>query len=156
MRDTSFLTILQYNIKNDRVGTMIPLLANIYIQDYNIIAIQEPWRSFLVPTTLNSHQSGFHLLYCPRGNIKVCFYVNKSIDPETWKVDFSSPDISTLKITTWTKGVSKVIHIHNVYNPLPFFYSSTKSPSTHPIAKQKLISGAHHILLGNFNLHHSF
>lgn len=47
---------------------MIPLLANPRTQEYDIIAIQEPWRNPTVPTTLNSHQSGFHLLYRPDGN----------------------------------------------------------------------------------------
>ena len=83
MKDTKFLSILQYNVRNDRVSTMIPLLAEKSIQDYDIIAIQEPWRNPFAPTTLSSHQSGFHLLYHPGGDIRVCFYINNVIDPES-------------------------------------------------------------------------
>lgn len=83
MRDTKSLTILQYNVRNNRVSTMIPLLADTRIQNYNIIAIQEPWHNPLAPTTLSSYQSGFYLLYCPEGNTRVCFYINNFIDPES-------------------------------------------------------------------------
>ena len=33
------LSILQYNVKNDRVNTMISLLADVETQSYDIIAI---------------------------------------------------------------------------------------------------------------------
>lgn len=71
-------------------------------------------------------------------------------------MEFSSSDMCTLKITTQTKGIAELIHIHNVYNPLPASYSSTESPSTLPTIKQQLASGVHHILFGDFNLHHLF
>ena len=62
----------------------------------------------------------------------------------------------TLKIETCTEGVAEVIHIHNVYNPSPTSYSSTDSPSTLSTARSMLTQGVHHILLGDFNLHHPF
>jgi hypothetical protein len=42
MRDKTALIILQYNVRNERVRTMILLLADSNIQDYDIIAIQKP------------------------------------------------------------------------------------------------------------------
>lgn len=41
MKDANTLSILQYNVQNDRVKTMIPLLADPKTQDYDIIAVQE-------------------------------------------------------------------------------------------------------------------
>lgn len=83
MKDTKSLTLLQYNVSNDRVGTMIPFLADPRIQNYDIIAIQEPWRNPLAPTILSAYQCGFHLLYRPGGDTRVCFYINEAIDLES-------------------------------------------------------------------------
>ena len=49
----------------------------------------------------------------------------------------------------------ETIH-HNVYNPSPASYSSTDSPTTLPAARSMLTADAHHILLGDFNMHHPF
>ena len=156
MKDTNSINILQYNVRNDRVSTMIPLLADSNTQDYDVIAIQEPWRSTHAPTTLSSHQSGFHLLYRPGGDTRVCFYVNEKIDPESWEVEFPTADLCTLKLNVSTDGVTRTLHIHNVYNPSPSSYSSTDSPSTLPAVRQQLAADAQHVLLGDFNLHHPF
>ena len=153
MRNTNSLSILQYNVRNDRVSTMLPLLADPNTQDYDIIAIQEPWRNPFAPTTLSSHQSGFHPLY-RNGDTRVCFYINDSIDPDSWEVEFPSADMCTLIIRTKIGETSEVIHVHNVYNPSPASYSSIDSPSTLPIVKRQLTTGSNHILLGDFNLHH--
>jgi hypothetical protein len=80
MRDTTSLTILQYNVRNERVRTMILLLADSNIQNFDVIAIQESWRNFFVSTTLSFSQSDFHLLYRPDEDTRVCFYVNDKLD----------------------------------------------------------------------------
>lgn len=83
MKDTKSLAILQYNVRNDKVITMIPLLADKNIQDYDIIAIQELWCNPFAPTTLSSHQNSFHFLYQPEGDTHVCFYINDAINPKS-------------------------------------------------------------------------
>lgn len=83
MKDTSTLSILQYNVRNERVTTMILLLPDPKLQEYNIVAIQEPWRNPQGATILNLHRSRFHLLYRPGGDTRVCFYINKKIDPDS-------------------------------------------------------------------------
>ena len=145
---------MQYNVRNDRVSTKLPLLADPNTQDYDIIAIQEPWRNPSALTTLSPHQSGFHLLYRPSGETRVCFYISDSIDPDSWEVKFPSPDMCTLIIRTKIGETSEVIHIHNVYNPSPASYSSVDCPSTLPTVKRQLTAGVKHVLLGDFNLHH--
>lgn len=62
----------------------------------------------------------------------------------------------TLKIIMQTKSSTQIIYIYNIYNPLPTSYFSTESPSTLPTIKEQMTTGAHHVLLGNFNLHHTF
>ena len=41
MRNNNTLFILQYNVRNDRVSTMISLLVDDEIKSYDIIAIQK-------------------------------------------------------------------------------------------------------------------
>ena len=145
MKNTNSLSILQYNVRNDRVSTMLPLLADPNTQDYDIIAIQEPLCNPFAPTTLSSHQSGFHLLYRPNGDTRVCFYINDSIDPDSWEVEFLSADMCALIIRTKIGETSEVIHVHNVCNPSPASYSSIDSPSTLPIVKRQLTTRSNHI-----------
>jgi hypothetical protein len=155
MSNTSTFNILQYNVRNDRVTTMIPLLADSRIKDFDIIAIQEPWRNPSGPTTLSSSQSGFHLLYRPGGDTRVCFYVNEKINPNSWEVNYPSADMISLTMQVLIENRSEMIHIHNIYNPSPLSYSSTESPSVLPEVRRHLTGcEGHQILLGDFNLHH--
>lgn len=137
---------------------MVPLLADPKRQDYDIVAIQEPWKNPFGATTLSSHRSGFHLLYRPGGDTRVCFYVNEKIDPNSWEVEYPSADLCTLKIQVQSGNAKELIYIHNVYNPSPASYSSTESPSTLPEVKRALNANpnAEHLLLGDFNLHHPY
>ena len=151
MRDTTSLTILQYNVRNERVTTMIPLLADQRLQNYDVVAIQEPWRNPYGATTLSSHKSGFHLLYKAGGDTRVCFYVNEKIDTESWEVEFPSSDLCTLKMRLRHGGAEKHVHIHNIYNPSPPSYSSTDGPSTLPELKIVLEAPVEHIVIGDFN-----
>ena len=41
MKSIDIFTILQYSMQNDRIDIMISLLADLKIQTYDIIAIQE-------------------------------------------------------------------------------------------------------------------
>ena len=86
----------------------------------------------------------------------MCFYINDSIDIDSWEVEFSSAEMCTLKIETCTEGVAEVIHIHNVYKPSPASYSSTDSHSSLSTAPSMLTQGVHYILLGDFDLHYPF
>jgi hypothetical protein len=41
MKNTNVLIILQYNVRNEKIYTMISLFVDKNIQDYNVIAIQK-------------------------------------------------------------------------------------------------------------------
>lgn len=158
MKNTSSLSILQYNVRKERVGIIISLLADPRIQHYDIVAIQESWRNPQMTTTISSHWSGFHLLYRAENDTKVCFYINKKIDPDSWKVEFVSADMCTLKLKICNDGLEEMIHVHNVYNPSPASQSSTNSSSTLPTLSYALDAGMNvkHIVVGDFNLHHPY
>jgi hypothetical protein len=76
MKNTNVLIILQYNVRNEKIRTMISLLVDKNIQDYDVIAIQKSWRNSFALMSLNNNQNDFHLLYKSKNDIKICFYVN--------------------------------------------------------------------------------
>ena len=156
MRDNNSLSILQYNVRNDRVSTMIPLLADEEIKSYDIIAIQEPWRNPHAATSLSSYHSGFHLLFRPGADTRVCFYITDQIDPDSWEIEYPTPDLSTLTVKTLVGSEIQTLRIHNVYNPSPTSYSSRNGPSTLPDLARQLLASGEHIVLGDFNLHHPY
>lgn len=156
MLDANSLTILQYNVRKERIGTMIPLFADIRTQEYDIIAIQEPWYNTQVATSLSAHREGFHLLFHPDLPARVCFYINARIKAESWEVKFLSTDVATLTLQTRCTGEPLTIQVHNVYNPSPTSYSSTDSASNMAHVRNAISAPGQHILLGDFNLHHPY
>jgi hypothetical protein len=159
MRDTISLIILQYNVRNERVRMMILLLTDNNIQNFDVIAIQKLWWNFFVSTTLSFSQSDFHLLYKSDEDTRVCFYVNDKLNTNNWDVKYLTIDIWTLKLKIKKLDEStNTIRIHNVYNSSSVFYASRDNSSTLSIVLRFLddVIANHHVLLRDFNLHHSF
>ncbi len=153
------MIILQYNVRNEKVRTMISLFADKNIQDYDVIAIQKFWRNFFAFISLNSDQNDFHLLYKSKDDIKICFYVNDQINIESWKVKHFTIDLSVLKmIVKEVEENTKMIRIHNVYNSSLISYTSKNNSFTLSKIMRFIVETLddHHILLKNFNLHHFF
>jgi hypothetical protein len=159
MKNKIVLIILQYNVRNERMRTMIFLLIDDNMQNFNVIVIQELWRNFIVSITLNFNQSDFHLLYRFDEDTKICFYVNDKLNTNSWDVEYFTIDICTLKMKINDLNEdSSMIHIHNVYNFSLIFYSSRNSSFTFSKTKRFLVDALtnHYILLEDFNLHHFF
>ena len=116
------LKILQYNVMRSRDEVMATLLRDPKIHDYDILAFQEPWRNSFISTTHNPISHSFHLCF-PKDSrdapARVCFFVNKRINPNKWRYTEHTRDVNTLEITTRTSDadtISKIV-IHNAYNP---------------------------------------
>ena len=150
------LLILQYNINNDRIKTMISLFENKKVQKYDILTIQKLWRNFIVFTFYNSSKSKFHLAYNSEKKTRICFYINKRLNTNKWNVTFSSTNAISLKLKVMKNEIEKKIWIHNIYNFLSSFYSTIENKSTLSII-EKCVNEieTNHILLNDFNLHHS-
>jgi hypothetical protein len=80
MKNKIALIILQYNVWNEKMRTIIFLLIDNNVQNYDVIVIQKLWRNLFVSITLSFNQNDFHLFYKFEKNPKVCFYVNNQID----------------------------------------------------------------------------
>ena len=106
-------------------------------------------------TSLSLMRIDFHLTYKSNVKMRMCFYVNKNIDLNEWKIELSSSDICTLKMKLWSKNEMKWIHIHNIYNSSSVLYASIDSSFTLSTAKNQLQIDVKHVFLKNFNLHHS-
>ena len=63
-------------------------------------------------------------------------------------------NMNTLKLKFWLKLMTKMIHIHNVYNSLLTSYVFTDNPFTLSMVERQLQTDAEHVLMKNFNLHH--
>jgi hypothetical protein len=59
------------------------LLRDLEIDDFDIIAIQEPWTNPYTATTYHPAKDRFYLCYLTRdaeGSSRICFFINKRID----------------------------------------------------------------------------
>ena len=141
------MRILQYNVQKSRDVVLASMFRNRRILEYDILAIQEPWRNPFIDTTYHPLKEHFHLTYLADGGTRVCFYISKRIDAATWSVSYISKDIISLRIREPRSG--KVIQIVNVYNEVG---TDTLFKLDDTISKIDLHDEA--VILGDFNLHH--
>jgi hypothetical protein len=136
---------------------MASLLRDPGTYDFDIIAIQEPWKNPYTATTHHPAKDTFHLCYPTgdtEGSARVCFFVNKKIGQTRWRFEERTRDICSIVIdqTDDQQSQERVV-IHNVYNPPK---TSSNRQSVLPQVREAL---EHHqtneqVLLGDFNLHH--
>jgi hypothetical protein len=76
------LTILHYNVRRSKDTVMATLLREPRINNYDILAIQEPWSNPFSATTHHPAMDRFHICYPDDeegGPARVCFFVNKRL-----------------------------------------------------------------------------
>lgn len=129
---------------------MTPLFSKENIANFDIIALQEPCRNTYQNTTFHRQKDDFELAYMDDPLIRVCLYINKKIVLALWTVKFYSPNLCTLQIKTITNCI---LHIHNIYNFTIVNKKPSKIPLLQTILENSLIDK--HIVLKDFNLHHS-
>ncbi len=160
MNSTTTLSILQYNVMKSRDIVMASLLRDPSIREYDILAIQEPWRNPFMSTTHNPIPEYFHLHF-PKDTreepARVCFFVNKRLDETRWRITEHTRDVCTLRITYSEEEMQqpKEVAIHNVYNPPR---STENRRSSLPALEQALRQHADigQVILGDFNLHYEY
>lgn len=148
------LKILQYNVHCSKDEVLVPLLEDKTVQDFDILAIQEPWENRFVTTGYNPSSSKFTLCYPPFRGSRVCLYLNKRLRIKDWKVTNHSKDVQTATIRTEAWNSVTTTLIHNVYNPSPPNRHLRESDTMETVRNCLQMSGERHILLGDFNLHH--
>jgi hypothetical protein len=128
------------------------LLIDSRIKKYELLTIQESWRNVCVSTSYDLFNIDFYLFYEDIENVKIRFYVNTRIHVDSWSVDYVFDDVCIIQIKVANE---KWINVHNVYNASFDFYTSRSSLAIIEIVKNRLNDDEKHILLRDFNLHHS-
>jgi hypothetical protein len=122
------------------------------IKKYDLLTIQKSWRNTCVSTFYNSFNIDFHLVYEDTKNVKTCFYVNTRLHVDHWSMNYVFDDVCTIRIKMTN---NKWINVHNVYNVSLNFYTTRSALIVIKTVKDCLNDDEKHILLKNFNLHHS-
>jgi hypothetical protein len=169
MMQTPHLRILQYNVNHGKEATLVPLLQDTNVDEFDILAIQEPWRNPTVTTSYNPARSQFHLAYPPHLLARVCFYINKRLHIQSWSVTHHNEDAQTVTLRyaaneqdvanplgglTTSLALGKTVQIHNIYNPSPVSHSSTEEGTLTTLRNCLQDTTTDHIVIGDFNLHH--
>ena len=154
-KDAATLRILQYNVNKSRNKVMAALLQDPGIEEFDILAIQEPWRNTFDSATYNPQNSGFHIVDRKEEEPRVVMYVNKRLSTNSWDAHFTSGDLCTihLRIPCDTHA-PRSIYIHNVYNPPPASHTEERDLGTLIALKKATIKQGEQIILGDFNLYH--
>jgi hypothetical protein len=105
------LSILQLNCSNTNHSLYRGLLDALNPEEFLILAIQEPYFNKYTKTTYCP--KAYYLLYQPKEETRVCFFVSKAMALDSWEHKNLSPDASMLLIQTSTGPIA----ITNVYNP---------------------------------------
>ncbi len=150
------MSILQYNTRKSKDQVMASFLRDPKVLEYDIIAIQEPWRNPYTATTHNPISQQYHLMF-PKDTreqpARICFFISKRLDNTRWNFDDYGRDLGSLTIkATNETGEEKAITIHNAYNPPQVLYEEGTLPLLNKALQER--TETEQIILGDFNLHH--
>ena len=146
------ISILQYNVMRSRTKVMAPLFRDRRTREFDIIALQEPWKNPFRDTTYHPLKREFELLHF-NGPARTCIFVNKRIASSSWTVTYHTSDLCTLHLKLANNSnAGGAIHIYNIYNPPR---TTRATSSLHALAEALRDHPTdQHIVLGDFNLHH--
>lgn len=121
MSRETYLSILQYNTRKSKDQVMASFLRDPKVLEYDIIAVQEPWRNPYTATTHNPIAQQYHLMF-PKDTreqpARICFFISKRLDSTGWRFEDHCRDVGSLTIKAKNETEEeKEIIIYNVYNP---------------------------------------
>ena len=159
MNEQDTLRILQYNVRKSREMVMATLLRDKRIQQYDILAIQEPWHNPYISTTHHPVKDTFHLCYPDKdekGEARVCFFINKKLEHSKWQFTQRNGDACSIIITLSSpenQAEARTLAVHNIYNQ---HKDATERRSALPELTALLDEhqNGEQVIVGDFNLHH--
>ncbi|KAI9039454.1 reverse transcriptase [Aspergillus affinis] len=137
--------------RSDRV--MAQFLRDPAVLEADIIFIQEPWDNPFQDSTYHPAKATYQLLYPTRTDIgderaRVCLFISRRIDLNTWKHIPHSRDIQDLDLTD---ADGKRFRIFNIYNRPAEVGTGTLGLVSDLTTNN---TNDYVLLLGDFNLHH--
>ena len=150
--------ILQYNIIKLCDKIMIFMLQNLQTWKYDILAIQKLWRNFFTVSIHHFCRNCFHIIYfiyqdLKQEFIKVCFFVNTCLDKTQWIFKKYFKDLITLNLYYTENNKLKCLYIYNIYCEAVWKNITESLNLLNSILKKN--SEKQHLMIENFNLHHS-
>ena len=149
MLENQSLSILQYNVNKSRTKVMISLFETDDILDYDVIAVQEPWKNPFQNTINSRLNQYFDTYYMNSDKTRVCFFVNKRIALVSITVTYHSTDLNILSLRLTDE---RIVHIHNLYNLCKRSGEDSVLSLLYRVLNEN--KEEEHIVLGDFNLHH--
>ena len=138
------LRILHWNTQKSKKA-QIPAVDAIS-EEYDVLAIQEPWRNPHMPTTYCPRSSPYYLLYATEGG-RACIYINKKYPPAQWTYK-AQPDRCNLTIQLPDGPITVIC----VYSPPPGSTSRSDLPAIEALHAEP--QPRRTVLVGDFNVHH--
>ncbi|EKG09193.1 Endonuclease/exonuclease/phosphatase [Macrophomina phaseolina MS6] len=135
-----------------RAKVMAPLFRDRRTREFDIIALQEPWKNPFRDTTYHPLKREFELLHF-NGPARTCIFVNKRIAPSSWTVTYHTSDLCILHLKLANNSnAGGAVYIYNVYSP-PRTTGASSSLYTLAAALRDYPTDQY-IVLGDFNLHY--
>ena len=151
MKNTSTLTIIQYNVNKSKNKVQQHFLKELNPLKHHVVALQEPWCHPTEKTSI-SHPA-YHLVFPDSHRGRTCIYVSKHLEVDKWRMEKppmgADGDITSISIQT--NGGK--IYLNNIYNAPPLSHSS-RDLGTLKFLPELFSKEGPHILVGDFNLHH--
>ncbi|THC87470.1 hypothetical protein EYZ11_013084 [Aspergillus tanneri] len=135
---------------------MAPFLRDPEVLKADLICIQEPWRNPYQDTTHHPANRTHQLLYpveFGEQRTRVCMYISRSINPNTWKHTAHSPDVQELELTDADGRTVRVFNIYNQHREVGTATLDLLNSLTN-LTNHTDRTNPHFLLLGDFNLHH--
>src|ERR1700716_576332 len=146
------LQILQYNM-HKRKDIMALLVNSPDAQNYDILAIQEPWVNPFHPATYCPSSSPFIPVFGNQSK-RSCLLVNRKLNPNCWEAHISGPDLCSIRL----HNHNETVWVHSTYSQPPGSFSIEASQYNNPLELLHQLFNDHpdhqHITVGDFNLHH--
>ena len=145
--DTPPLSILSYNVHTSST-IMAALLADNRVKDFDVVALQEPWKNPAMEATVCPAHCAFTPLTGPVLG-RACILVNKRLDQSSYRVVHHSADFISIHFS------SDNFWVHNLY--FPCSSSSNYRASAEQalgLLPDALSAPGRHLLVGDSNLSH--
>jgi exonuclease III len=157
------LKVLSYNVQKTK-PIMGELLRDKTTWEYDVIAIQEPWRNNNPdreqPTTHNPVPDRFYLHYPAYAKTRTCFFISKRLPKEDLRIRDYGTDLTALTILNQGANRDQKITVYNIYNPNPAppYNRMHSLPALSRLPKLNVAlertRSHHNIVVGDFNIHH--
>jgi hypothetical protein len=125
------LSILQYNAMKSKNKVMARLLWNERIKNFDVIAIQEPWRNEYINTIHYPCGKFLDLVCLDDSDTRTCVFINERISRERWTVTLHSPNFCAVTVKCTSRDDAEIVYIHNVYDSKTT-YGRTPARATTP------------------------